>query len=130
MADFKKEKSPTQGKGEAEVDWITVNGAHIPIKDGESPQEAVGNLSAKNLIKKSKNDTITLPAEEFAPYHSAIMTKYGGKIPKKGGVFLSNYYYRFRRENGVQKCIRKVEIVGNEDYIDFMEKKYGNKNRN
>lgn len=51
MSDFKKENNLMGGKGEDDIDWITVKGNHIPIKDGENPQEAIKNHFAnKNKV--------------------------------------------------------------------------------
>ncbi len=41
MDNIKADKNLMNGKGEEDVQWITANGAHIPIKEGESKQEAV-----------------------------------------------------------------------------------------
>ena len=43
MSEFEKDNNLLDGKGESDVDWITVNGNHIPIKEGETPKEAVEN---------------------------------------------------------------------------------------
>lgn len=53
MSDFKKENNLMSGKGEDDVQWITVKGNHIPIKNGESPQEAIKNHFAnKNKVNQ------------------------------------------------------------------------------
>ncbi len=42
MDEMKKDTNLLNGKGENEiVSWITVNGAHIPIEEGESKKEAI-----------------------------------------------------------------------------------------
>ena len=42
MEEFKKNNNIMDGKGEGkETKWITVKGTHIPLKDGESPKEAI-----------------------------------------------------------------------------------------
>lgn len=57
MGDFEKNKSLMNGKGEDDVQWITVKGNHIPIKDGENPQEAIKNHFAnKNKVNDANND--------------------------------------------------------------------------
>lgn len=60
--EFKKSSSLFDGKGEQEdIDWITVNGAHIPIKDGQSVEEAINakfgksNSNSSNLNNSSSN---------------------------------------------------------------------------
>lgn len=120
---FKKNNDIMTGKGEAdEVKWITVNGAHIPVKAGESPQKAIKSLS-KDLIKKSKNGIVELPKQEYAEFCSAIRTRYADSIPSVGGVYLANDYYRFAYNNKNSKivCKAKIPIVGNEEKIKVWE---------
>ncbi len=63
MGEFEKDKGLMNGKGESDdVKWITVNGAHIPIKDDQSPEEALTqrfDKVGKNENKKS-NEIIRL----------------------------------------------------------------------
>ena len=60
MSDFEKNKSLMNGKGEDDVQWITVKGNHIPIKDGENPQEAIKNHFAnKNKANDTNNEKIS-----------------------------------------------------------------------
>ena len=54
MDKFENDTSLMNGKGESNIDWITVNGAHIPIKNDESKKEAVDNF----INDKDKQDTI------------------------------------------------------------------------
>ncbi len=44
MDKFEKNNNLMRGKGEQDIQWITAKGAHIPIKDGESKQEAIDNF--------------------------------------------------------------------------------------
>lgn len=44
MDKFENDKSLMKGKGEQDIQWITANGAHIPIQEGESKKEAVDNF--------------------------------------------------------------------------------------
>lgn len=50
MSKFERDDNIMNGKGESDIDWITVKGNHIPIKDGESPGEAI----KKHFAKKDK----------------------------------------------------------------------------
>lgn len=52
MSIFKKDYNLLNGKGEDGITWITVNGAHIPIKDGESVEDAI----EKHFGKKDKEE--------------------------------------------------------------------------
>lgn len=56
MEQFTKDSSLLNGKGEDDgVDWITVKGNHIPIKDGETPKEAIKKHFDKNAKVNSDN---------------------------------------------------------------------------
>lgn len=63
MEELKKNNNIMDGKGEGkETKWITVKGTHIPLKDGESPKEAIkrhfNNIDKKNTkIKLGKINT-------------------------------------------------------------------------
>ncbi len=54
MSEIKKENNLMSGKGEQDIEWITANGSHIPIKDGESKQEAVDNF----INDKQKQESV------------------------------------------------------------------------
>lgn len=54
MDNIKADKNLMSGKGEEDVQWITANGAHIPIKEGESKQEAVN----KFVENKEKQEVV------------------------------------------------------------------------
>ena len=54
MSDFEKDTNLLSGRGEHDVRWITVNGSHIPIKEGQSPQEAIKNhFQNKDKVEKT-----------------------------------------------------------------------------
>lgn len=55
MDELKKDKGIMNGRGESDVDWITVNGAHIPIKDGESKQDVI----KKRFDNKPKHKSLS-----------------------------------------------------------------------
>lgn len=121
---FIKEHSITEGKGEnEEISWITSNGAHIPIHEGQTKQEAVEDFSEKSLIKKVKNDIVELPKQEYAEFCSAIRTKYANKIPAKGTLLYGNNYYVFTHNKKEEKslCRLKIPILGNEEKINEWE---------
>jgi hypothetical protein len=118
--EFKKDTNLLNGKGENDVEWITVNGSHIPIEDGESPQEAI-----EKRFKNSgrKNEYIVLPKEEYAGLCSAIRTKYANKIPKSGSMLYKNnyYWYNYNKNTMEITCSLKICIEGNEDLIEYLE---------
>lgn len=55
MNKFNKDKSLISGKGEDDIKWITANGSHIPIMEGETPKEAIIKHSDKH---KEKQDAV------------------------------------------------------------------------
>ncbi len=124
MDKFIKEHNITEGKGEnEEISWITSNGAHIPIHEGQTKQEAVEDFSEKSLIKKIKNDIVELPKQEYAEFCSAIRTKYANKIPAKGTLLYGDSYYSFTYNKREEKtlCRFKIPILGNEEKINEWE---------
>lgn len=124
MDKFIKERSPTEGKGETEdVEWITSNGAHIPIHNGQSKKEAVQEFLAKPLINKSKSGIVELPKQEYAELCSAIRTKHADKIPTNGTILYGNDYYKFTYNKRTEQilCRFKIQIIGNEDKINYWE---------
>lgn len=121
---FIKDNSLTAGKGESEeISWITSNGAHIPIHEGQTEQEAVEDFSKKSLINKIKNDIVELPKQEYAEFCSAIRTKYANKIPAEGTLLYGNNYYVFTHNKKEEKslCRLKIPILGNEEKINEWE---------
>lgn len=121
---FIKDNSLIAGKGESEeISWITSNGTHIPIYEGQTKQEAVEDFSEKSLINKIKNDIVELPKQEYAEFCSAIRTKYANKIPAKGTLLYGNNYYVFTHNKKEEKslCRLKIPILGNEEKINEWE---------
>ncbi len=52
MEEFKKDNNIMSGKGENDIDWITVKGSHIPLKDGQTPKEAIQQHFENQTTKK------------------------------------------------------------------------------
>lgn len=52
MEEFKKDNDIMSGKGEKDIDWITVKGSHIPLKDGQTPKEAIQQQFGNQTTKK------------------------------------------------------------------------------
>ena len=50
-----KDKSLLNGKGEDDISWITVNGAHIPIRDGEDKAAAIKKHFEENESNVKSN---------------------------------------------------------------------------
>lgn len=53
MNKFNRDDNLLNGRGEDDIRWITANGSHIPIKEGETPKEAINKHCKSN--KKKKN---------------------------------------------------------------------------
>lgn len=126
MEKFTREQYPTEGKGEIDdIDWITSNGAHIPIHEGQTKHEAVQEFSAKPLINKPKSSIVRLPEQEYAKFCSAIRTKHADKIPAQGTILYGNHYYKFTYSKTEERilCRFKVPILGNEEKIKYWEDK-------
>ena len=81
MADDKMRKDPNllNGKGEADIEWVTVNGAHIPVVDGEfMPANEFHKIANKKIDKfqhpmhvyaknkvKAKGHTLTTTKKDY-----------------------------------------------------------------
>jgi len=58
MSYFEKNKNLLDGKGEDNMQWITANGSHIPLKDGENPKEAIEKrVETKNAPTDNNNQS-------------------------------------------------------------------------
>ncbi len=116
--------------------WITVNGNHIPVKKGQTKEDAIssflkdkGDDRGKSVTElkaqlakdiKKKSNVIKLPPKEYAQLCSAVRTTYGNKIPKVGKIFLSSDFYRFRYNKSKEQilCTFKISIEENEDFFE------------
>ena len=157
MDKFIKDTNIMNGKGESEeMEWITVNGTHIPIKDGESPKEAIKKHFEEKETKQNQDEvkftkdsgtfaeykrlqelgiepkikTITLPKQEYAELCSAIRTKCGNKIKKYDSILYKDCYYKYNYSKRQERivCIDKIDIIGNEKLIKKLENWNGRKN--
>lgn len=124
---FIKSNSITDGKGETEeVTWITSNGTHIPIREGQTKDEAFEKFFKPSLKNEGEGDIIWLSSGEYKAICSAIKTRYKNNIPKKGEYFGRDYYYIYTCENGEMiLCRFKISIDSNKDEIEYWRKKYG-----
>lgn len=83
MSDFRRDRGPTDGRGEDDMKWITTdNGVHVPIKEGETKAAAIkrhfGEQSKKQVavgqlidtlkkVKKIKTTELINYIKSFAP---------------------------------------------------------------
>jgi len=63
---------------------------------------------------------VWLDTKEYAEVCSAIRTNNANKIPEEGYIFHSKHFYVYTHGRYSRKIIfeLKIEIEGNEDYID------------
>ena len=115
MEGFRKERLPTEGKGEQDdIQWITINRAHIPIKDGQTPKQAIEN--------KFKD-------KDFGNQNSTTSRFYIGKIDKNNESVLKskvtetmNRIVKEKVEHNVviDKDGNIFENVGDEEFVEDM----------
>lgn len=76
MNELKKDTSLISGRGEDDVQWITVNGAHVPLKDGESPKEAIANrFDNSNDTKNDDKDRDVNSSKNSKEYNDLGLKK-------------------------------------------------------
>jgi hypothetical protein len=67
MSDFIKSDGLMDGKGESDTEWITLpNGVHIPVKDGESKEDAINDFAEADEFRHITNKKID---KEQHPVH-------------------------------------------------------------
>lgn len=117
MSDFKKEDNLMSGKGEDDIDWITVNGNHIPIKDGENPKEAVENHFANKKESLDKKHS----KEYIGTIDTGLYEKIIGKpiLNKNIVVPSDNITHIDKRHEGVYERHKKnlPQIINDPDYV-------------
>lgn len=114
---MEKDNNLLHGKGEDDVEWITVNGSHVPIKDGQTPQEAIKNHFAnKSKVERSKSEDVR---KSEAIKHLIDTLK---KIKKIKTKELHNY---IRSLNPVKLQINDGEIIAEFDRFSADKNIYG-----
>ena len=104
-----------------DVEWITVKGNHIPVKDGQTKEQAVKEFLENKVEKQSKRDKIKkrdrkevkLPKAEYAKVMHELNTNLTKEQRRKKRItrFIDNYIYTIIN-NGFNdyKVISKDEI--------------------
>lgn len=131
MDKFIKDTNLMSGKGEDDVEWFTTkNGVHIPIREGQTREEAVKNFFAEQLKKDCKNGTLILPKKEYGKMCSLVNTKYANKIPPKGIIRDEECFYLFTYNRRQYRILFKfkIKIDGNEDFLNRLEGWYDYRN--
>ena len=74
MDEFIKDKSLLNGKGENDnvKSWITIKGTHIPIKNGETQEEAIKKHFEEKEINKNQKEKNTMSIDEQKTKESKI----------------------------------------------------------
>lgn len=123
MSTFEKDKDLLSGKGEDDIEWITVKGSHIPIKKGENVHHFQDTNNKSSKVDKTRRNIVILDKQEYAELNSAIRTKYANSIPKEGAMLYGNNYYMFSYNKPQEKivCRLKIAISGNEEKIRKIE---------
>ena len=113
---MKKIDSLLNGNGEDDLEWITINGTHIPIKKGQDTQ------AIEQIIDDHFNNTnyVMLPKAEYKGLCSTIKSKYGNDIPNKGKILYKDHIYRYNYNSKSCRiiCIKKTII--NTDVKNYM----------
>lgn len=149
MGEFKKNATLLDGRGEKDIDWITVKGNHIPIKKGQTPGEAVKerlkdykkvktgkvkignidtNLYNKILGKNLKNYNIVIPDTNIKHVfnrHGKVFENYKNELLK--AINEPDYIFMGDVENRVlitKRFQNNLEIVLE---LSFDNSNYSNK---
>lgn len=127
---FLKVNNTDDGK---EVEWITVRGNHIPIKKGQSKEEAIKSFieSKRGSGKGGKPSGIKF--KEFVDkagekYMRALIERNGGKVDaKKEDGFVSGKIYapEGKKIRGTKEDVFASFEVREEDFEDFVNKRLG-----
>jgi len=95
------------GNGDEDITWITVNGRHIPIKEGQSVENAIKGMGIKG--GKSEKGIVTISPKEV---------KKGDKV-RIGGGWMKVKDFDYDRDTG-----KKVGIwvAGYGEAVPFSKK--------
>ncbi len=108
-------------KNDDDTEWITVNGNHIPVKEGQSKTEAVKEFLDKKVEKQSKCDKIKkrdrkevkLPKAEYAKVMHELNTNLTKEQRNKKVItkYIGNYKYTIQNRGfNEYRIINKREI--------------------
>lgn len=108
-------------KNDDDTEWVTVNGNHIPVKEGQSKTEAVKEFLDKKVEKQSKCDKIKkrnrkevkLPKAEYAKVMHELNTNLTKEQRNKKVItkYIGNYKYTIQNRGfNEYRIINKREI--------------------
>lgn len=115
METIKNDKDLMSGKGEQDIQWITANGSHIPIKEGESKQEAV----EEHFKKVRQNGNVVHKLGEIKK-NSIVKQVLGNRLVSLEFGISDNYQKHIEKGHGnvfdtYNKSI--YQIINNPDII-------------
>lgn len=143
------EQEQQEGKDEDDVDWVTVKGNHIPIKEGETKKEAVAEfIESKEVAKEGQKGytmgekqassnstqqslpTVTKQVIEFASGRddkSITKDKVLDQIQDFSYVSKDGKKYSYNKQQ-IQKMVNDVEAKIEEGKYNTTAKQYATKN--
>ena len=127
---FLKVNNDEDGK---EVEWITVKGNHIPIKKGQSKEEAVKSFIEGKKGSEKVGKPSGIKFKEFVDKAGeksmrALIERNGGKVEaKKEDGFVSGKIYapEGKKIRGTKEDVFASFEVREEDFEDFVNKRLG-----
>lgn len=132
------EKEEKEGKDEDDIDWITVKGTHIPIKEGENKGEVVeefikekveGEKSEKGEIEKGGEKKYNIEREEQTNKSQQEQSENRKKIMGRADGFdekAEKSIIEFADKQDDKNLTEDKVIESIQDY-DFVDKKSGRK---
>ena len=127
---FLKVNNTDDGK---EVEWITVKGNHIPVKKGQSKEEAVKSFIESKKGREKGESPYGIKFKEFVDKAGkksmrALIERNGGKVEaKKEDGFVSGKIYapEGKKIRGTKEDVFASFEVREEDFEDFVNKRLG-----
>lgn len=117
MSEFKKDNNLMNGKGEDDVQWITVKGNHIPIKNGENPRKAIKNHFANKNETSEKKPV----KEKIGEIDTKFYEELTGKSILNNNIVVpfDNITHINNRHQDVYKKYKKniQQIINDPDYV-------------
>ncbi len=111
MDKFYKDSNLYNGKGEDGINWITVNGTHIPIKEGQSKEQTIKKYFAskhkqtKQSLEEQVNNVLngTFKGSHITIYDSTPNLLKNLGFPDKPILMTAKHAYLVIKDKGVYK---------------------------
>lgn len=120
-----------------DVKWVTINGAHIPLKNGETPQDYFNKKSKHIKRRYGLNKYAFEENPDYKPFDDDIILEFSDNELQKAMDDqigdLNDYSYDKHTDYNEfkEKCLKVIkEITGDEnprinEYVDFYNKSVG-----